>query len=184
MGICIILMLAFIGYEVWKIANKDFNITVNRTVNKEVNVEKKEAEPEKKKEVVKETPKVVETTVKEEVPPPCIYGEVWRKMKEHVPWRKHRIKDCYLISNMGNIWDKERNHLVTTYRNQNDIVVTLKTKNDGRTQRKVKYLVATTFIGIQNVYEYKVVHKDGYIKNNAASNLRWQKIEKGGKFNG
>lgn len=171
-------ILGVIAYGVFKQPNVIVKVVKEKEEPKAEPIVIPELPEEKIKQIKERAGQIEIERNKKADEPPKIYGEYYRKMKEPVPWSKHRIEDSYLISNMGNVWDDKRKKLVAIYRSGNDMVVSLRTKDGNKATRRVKILVATTFIGVQNIFEYKVVNCDNNIKNCAASNLRWKKIER------
>lgn len=112
--------------------------------------------------------------------PPSRYGEEWKPLAECFLKGDTAIEDYYLISSMGNVWDKKHNRMMAAkYDPRVGSRVRVKGANGKFQQRNVKLLVAATFIGEQNRFYYKVVHCDGNPRNNAASNLRWEKMKRG-----
>ena len=142
-----------------------------------------EVKIEKEKPVEKKVEKPVEKKAEKE--PPSLYGEIWKPMVEPTPHSKQRLPiDEYLVSNMGNIYDKKRGIVLKPRMDRTGLYKVSLRAGDGHSERGVKILVASAFIGAQNTFIYTVVNNDGNPRNCASSNLRWKKIEKGGDMRG
>ena len=183
----VIVMLGVVAYAV----SKNKTVYILKEIEKKEEPKKEESnnkahkEEEPKEEPKAETIKAKKPTKskKEEGNPPRNYGEFWKPMVEPIPYTKNRIVvDRYEISNMGRVWDKKREALLSVAKDKRngEASVSLATKTM-YTRRALKVLVATTFIGAQNSKNYIVVNCDGNPNNCAASNLRWKKSGKGRK---
>lgn len=169
-------MLAVIAYEISQI-----HPTVNVCeVKPEKKTKKKtEKKPEKKveekvEEKVEKKPRKRSKTV--DIPQKTVlYGEKWEKITDKVV-----LPDRYEVSNFGRVLDMKKGRLLRQSMHRDEVVVYLRNNSGNYVMKNVRYLVAKAFIGEQSVWTYKVVHIDGDPLNNNASNLKWQKIEKGG----
>lgn len=109
--------------------------------------------------------------------PPCMYGEIW-KPSVQVKHTK-RIKEIYMVSNLGRVYNMAKKKFLREQTIPSGQAVSVRCEDGTQAKRLVKVLVATAFIGAQDISHYKVVNCDNNFKNNAASNLRWVKIERG-----
>lgn len=109
--------------------------------------------------------------------PPCMYGEIWKPLVQVEHMKK--IEDIYMVSNLGRVYNMAKKKFLREQTISNGQTVSVRCEDGTPAKRLVKVLVATTFIGAQDINHYKVVNCDNNFKNNAASNLRWVKIERG-----
>lgn len=109
--------------------------------------------------------------------PPCMYGEIWKPLVQVKHTKK--IKEIYMVSNLGRVYNMAKKKFLREQTISNGQTVSVRCEDGIQAKRLVKVLVATTFIGAQDIRYYKVVNCDNNFKNNAASNLRWVKIERG-----
>lgn len=184
----IIIMLGVIAYRISKI--KVEHPQNELTVKDLLELSKFSCEVEKLKKKHKEEKPTEEKPKeeKEEKPqkaePPSLYGEIWKPLVEPIPVKDNSILPYYMVSNMGRVWNDKLGVLLNEKMMPTGLIVNLNRKEKGSSQRFVRNLVATAFIGAQNTYIYKVVHCDGNPRNCAATNLRWTKIKKGGNHRG
>ena len=178
----IIIMLGVIAYRISKIEIKVEQPRKELTVKELLELSKFSCEREKYRETHKEEKPKEEKPQKAE--PPSLYGEIWKPLVEPIPVKDNSILPYYMVSNMGRVWNDKLGVLLNEKMMPTGLIVNLNRKEKGASQRFVRNLVATAFIGAQNTYIYKVVHCDGNPRNCAASNLRWTKIKKGGNHRG
>ena len=181
----IIIMLGVMAYRIAKIEVKVEQPRKELTVKELLELSKLSCEREKHREKHKEekpTEKPIEKPTKKT--PPSLYGEVWKPLVEPEPVKENCILPYYMVSNMGRVWNDKLGVLLNQKMMPTGLIVNLNRKEKGTSQRFVRNLVATAFIGAQNTYIYKVVHCDGNPRNCAATNLRWTKIKKGGNHRG
>ena len=181
----VIALLTVIAFVLIVIAHFAYRIEQKEPVKivQEIKTEK----PKKAKKVNKKVEEKIDDFDKPEPKPkkekiPTLYGEEWRDLVTPVGGGAKLIPlPIYKISSMGNVWDEREHKMLPQTIVGDEPTVTLNCGSGKFTVRKVKTLVAGAFLGAQSLANFTVVHCDENPKNCAKTNLRWVKIEKGGK---
>lgn len=107
-----------------------------------------------------------------------------KKDNEKVEWREIKIANeepIYEVSELGEIRNKETHHILSTGTLSSGYVVTTLSHNGNHSQYSVAQLVAKAFHGNGNG---RVIHINGDLSDNRASNLKWEREAFGVNFKG